>query len=93
MNVLSLCRLWCLSRTVNESCLTVQYFRGILQAPENGPPLRLEALVDEIESEPNSEPPCRGQAEIGELVLQQLKLLSEVAYVRFASVYRQFQGN
>jgi transcriptional repressor NrdR len=30
--------------------------------------------------------------EIGELVLQQLKSLSEVAYVRFASVYRQFQG-
>ena len=30
--------------------------------------------------------------EIGELVLEQLKDLSEVAYVRFASVYRQFQG-
>jgi transcriptional repressor NrdR len=30
--------------------------------------------------------------EIGELVLQQLKLLSEVAYVRFASVYRQFRS-
>jgi transcriptional repressor NrdR len=31
-------------------------------------------------------------AEIGELVLQQLSTMSEVAYVRFASVYRQFQG-
>ncbi|MEO1182941.1 MAG: ATP cone domain-containing protein, partial [Cyanobacteria bacterium J06636_28] len=31
-------------------------------------------------------------ADIGELVLQQLKPLSEVAYVRFASVYRQFTG-
>ena len=31
-------------------------------------------------------------AEIGELVLQQLSEISEVAYVRFASVYRQFQG-
>jgi transcriptional repressor NrdR len=30
--------------------------------------------------------------EIGELVLQQLGEISEVAYVRFASVYRQFQG-
>jgi transcriptional repressor NrdR len=30
--------------------------------------------------------------EIGELVLQQLSDMSEVAYVRFASVYRQFQG-
>jgi transcriptional repressor NrdR len=31
-------------------------------------------------------------AEIGELVLLELRPLSEVAYVRFASVYRQFQG-
>mgnify|MGYP003348202075 CR=1 FL=1 len=30
--------------------------------------------------------------EIGELVLLQLREMSEVAYVRFASVYRQFQG-
>ena len=31
-------------------------------------------------------------AEIGELVLIELKLISEVAYIRFASVYRQFRG-
>jgi transcriptional repressor NrdR len=31
-------------------------------------------------------------AEIGELVLEQLSDMSEVAYVRFASVYRQFQS-
>lgn len=30
--------------------------------------------------------------EIGEMVLEQLQPLSEVAYVRFASVYRKFQG-
>jgi transcriptional repressor NrdR len=30
--------------------------------------------------------------EIGELVLYQLRLVSEVAYIRFASVYSQFQG-
>ena len=30
--------------------------------------------------------------EIGELVLQRLRDISEVAYVRFASVYRQFQS-
>jgi transcriptional repressor NrdR len=30
--------------------------------------------------------------EIGELVLEQLKTMSEVAYVRFASVYRQFRS-
>ena len=31
-------------------------------------------------------------AEIGEMVLDQLCGMSEVAYVRFASVYRQFRG-
>ena len=30
--------------------------------------------------------------ELGDLVLQRLQGLSEVAYVRFASVYRQFKG-
>ena len=54
---------------------------------------RLEAVVDEIEAtlqqRSNRDVPSQ---EIGELVLAQLKDLSEVAYVRFASVYRQFQG-
>jgi transcriptional repressor NrdR len=55
--------------------------------------MRLEALVDEIESELQQRAVREvSSLEIGELVLQQLKLLSEVAYVRFASVYRQFQG-
>ena len=31
-------------------------------------------------------------AQLGELVLSRLRLLNEVAYVRFASVYRQFQS-
>lgn len=30
-------------------------------------------------------------SEIGELVMDKLKSLDEVAYVRFASVYRQFK--
>lgn len=29
---------------------------------------------------------------LGEMVLSRLRLLNEVAYVRFASVYRQFQS-
>ena len=53
----------------------------------------LESIIDEIEAElqqrSQREIPTQ---EIGELVLQRLKSLSEVAYVRFASVYRQFQG-
>ena len=31
-------------------------------------------------------------SEIGEIVLEHLKEVSEVAYIRFASVYRQFHG-
>ena len=31
-------------------------------------------------------------SEIGELVLDQLRGINEVAYVRFASVYRKFHG-
>ena len=54
---------------------------------------RLEALVDEIESELQQRAVREVSSyEIGELVLQQLRALSEVAYVRFASVYRQFQS-
>lgn len=69
--------------------------RGILHACQKTgiPTVRLEAMVDEIESELQQRSVREVKSlEIGELVLQQLKLLSEVAYVRFASVYRQFQG-
>jgi transcriptional repressor NrdR len=69
--------------------------RGILHACQKTgiSTMRLEALVDEIESELQQRTVREVKSlEIGELVLQQLKSLSEVAYVRFASVYRQFQG-
>lgn len=54
---------------------------------------RLETVVDDLEAilQQRSNRDVTSQ-EIGELVLEQLKGLSEVAYVRFASVYRQFQG-
>ncbi|MGB8703359.1 MAG: transcriptional regulator NrdR [Thermosynechococcaceae cyanobacterium] len=55
--------------------------------------IRLEALVDDIEAELQQRAVREvTSTEVGEAVLQQLKLISEVAYVRFASVYRQFQG-
>jgi len=68
--------------------------RGILKACEKRPiPIeQLETLVDEIEKElrsvVQSEVPSR---EIGEMVMERLYDLDEVAYVRFASVYRQFK--
>jgi transcriptional repressor NrdR len=56
-------------------------------------PVRLEALVDDIEAEFQQRAAREvTSTEVGEAVLKSLKQLSEVAYVRFASVYRQFQG-
>lgn len=54
--------------------------------------LELEKLVDSIEQELYA---CGDQevrsTRIGELVMDQLARLNEVAYVRFASVYRRFK--
>jgi transcriptional repressor NrdR len=53
----------------------------------------IEGIVEDIESQLQARTLREvTTAEIGELVLAQLRPLSEVAYVRFASVYRQFQG-
>ena len=52
----------------------------------------LEAAVDEIEQTiQNSLEREISTTQIGELVMERLKPLDEVAYVRFASVYRQFK--
>ncbi len=56
-------------------------------------PIKLEAIVDELElSLQQSNSREITSSEIGELVLGHLKGLSEVAYVRFASVYRHFRS-
>lgn len=76
-----------------ESFDRSKLLRGIVQACRKTgiPAMRLEALVDEIESELQQRALREiSSLEIGELVLHHLKSLSEVAYVRFASVYRQF---
>lgn len=67
---------------------------GVMKACEKRPvpQARLEQLVDcveqrlfgTLESEISSQ-------KIGEMVMQELKNVDEVAYVRFASVYRQFK--
>jgi transcriptional repressor NrdR len=67
---------------------------GLLRACEKRPvPLKnLEAIVDAAEAflvdAPERE---RTTAEIGELIMDQLKVLDTVAYIRFASVYRDFK--
>ncbi|MDQ7054041.1 MAG: transcriptional regulator NrdR [candidate division KSB1 bacterium] len=52
----------------------------------------IENLVDRIESQLRDEHPMEVPAQdIGERVMQALRDLDEIAYVRFASVYRKFQ--
>ncbi|MEN9230321.1 MAG: transcriptional regulator NrdR [Thermostichus sp. DG02_5_bins_236] len=54
---------------------------------------QMEELVNEIEEKLQLEDAQEVTTlRIGEMVLDRLQNLSEVAYVRFASVYRQFQG-
>lgn len=54
---------------------------------------RLETMVEEVELQLQQRSGRDiSSADIGELVLIQLKGISEVAYIRFASVYRQFRG-
>ena len=67
---------------------------GILVACEKRPisVKRIEALVDDIERslEKKHEKEVASK-EIGELVMKGLHSIDEIAYVRFASVYRQFR--
>lgn len=68
--------------------------QGLLKACEKRPvPVsKLEEIVEEIESQlqdrPEKEIPT---SEIGAFVMNKLKGLDKVAYVRFASVYREFK--
>ena len=68
--------------------------RGLVKACEKRPiSLKdLETLVPVNEKHVfNSLEPDVTSHQIGQLVLEKLKKLDEVAYVRFASVYRQFK--
>ena len=72
----------------------VKLFNGMLRACEKRPVSieQLDKVVSEIEAElQNSLDREVTSVHIGELVMERLKELDEVAYVRFASVYRQFK--
>ena len=67
---------------------------GMLRACEKRPVsvAQLEKIGEEIEQElQNSLEREISTEHVGELVMDKLKGLDEVAYVRFASVYRQFK--
>ncbi len=72
----------------------VKLINGMVRACEKRPVSlsQLEAIADEIEQELQSglEREVR-TVDIGEMVMARLKNVDEVAYVRFASVYRSFK--
>jgi transcriptional repressor NrdR len=67
---------------------------GLVKACEKRPvaPARLDEIVDEIETllHDTEEREMR-TSQIGSLVMDRLRELDKVAYVRFASVYRKFE--
>jgi len=68
--------------------------RGLLRACEKRPVAlgRLEEIVEEIENKVQDRPEKEiASSEIGQLVMEKLRTLDKVAYVRFASVYREFK--
>ena len=78
-----------------ETFNRAKLLHGLLRACEKTgvEPSLLERLVDDIELVLQQRAKREASStEIGELVLEQLKTMSEVAYVRFASVYRQFRS-
>jgi len=68
--------------------------RGLLRSCEKRPVSvdALEAIASEIEQELQNRMEREISAvEVGELAMDRLREIDEVAYVRFASVYRQFK--
>src|ERR687890_1284361 len=68
--------------------------QGLVKASEKRPISmgKLAEIIDDVETR-LSERPDREltTTEIGELLMERLKTLDKIAYVRFASVYRDFQ--
>ena len=77
-----------------ESFDRMKLLNGLVRACEKRPVTmeQLENAVSDIEQSLQATMKNEiSSTEIGELVMEKLKELDEVAYVRFASVYRQFK--
>ena len=72
----------------------VKLINGMVRACEKRPVAlsQLENIADEIEQELMGGPEREIKTiDVGEMVMSRLKSIDEVAYVRFASVYRSFK--
>jgi transcriptional repressor NrdR len=67
---------------------------SILKAIKNRPvsPAQVEKLVDRVEERMRRKGPQVSSEQVGVAVLADLAKLDQVAYIRFASVYKDFQG-
>ena len=77
-----------------ESFDKIKIINGVVRACEKRPVTlaQIEAIADDIEQELRGRLESEVQSErVGEMVMGKLKDLDEVAYVRFASVYRSFK--
>lgn len=68
--------------------------RGILTACAKRPVThdQMESMINEIESELRASSGEVGSKQLGEMVLSKLANIDDVAYIRFASVYKDFQS-
>jgi len=67
---------------------------GILKACEKRPISleKIEKLVDDVESELRKRDSVEVESKaVGEIAIKKLKSLDKIAYIRFASVYREFE--
>ena len=72
----------------------VKIVNGLVRACEKRPVsmAQIEQVADEVEQELRGRLESEVQSErVGEMVMERLKGLDEIAYVRFASVYRSFK--
>jgi transcriptional repressor NrdR len=71
-----------------------KHVAGLLKACEKRPVsiAAIESVADKIEARLQDRPEKEmGTEEVGAIVMEELKRLDKVAYVRFASVYRSFR--
>ncbi|ERI95698.1 transcriptional regulator NrdR [Clostridiales bacterium oral taxon 876 str. F0540] len=67
---------------------------GLLKACQKRPVSRMqiEAIASDVEKQLSNQMLTEVKSEyIGEMIMENLKKVDEIAYVRFASVYRQFK--
>jgi transcriptional repressor NrdR len=86
--------LWVIKRTGHrEPFDRVKLINGVRAASKNRPVTdeQLVELAQRVEDELREQSPEPTSQQVGLAVLEQLRALDEIAYVRFASVYKGFE--